>query len=322
MTRGPPTDDFMSTPVGRAFIAGMMDNDKKSFWIDCSINVERNTTKTNQQIKGFVNSTRLSLVRRIFQSDLKKIEVTLGSPGRIKITKTDNVYENDLPLQPWNTTTPNFALRVTDPTTRVKFTESKIVENINKNAQFGYLGPGTYWCRDSLCTQEQLMTSRNSVKWGPSDDQVIHLDRRFTCCSNDVVYLIYCQRCLDEGNWASYVGESNNRNFHKRMNGHADTTSDRWKKKYPSIPELRQHIDRVLGRNGEEAIQDKDLRLKNVNVHFNFVHHKEDRRYTIIEGGFSSDIVRKDTERQWIQRLGYRLGYNNNNGTGNLNSCS
>ncbi|OXA59908.1 hypothetical protein Fcan01_05833 [Folsomia candida] len=318
MTRGPPTDDFMSTPVGRAFIAGMMDNDKKSFWIDCSINVERNTTKTKIQIKNFVANTRFSLIRRIFQSDLKKIEVTLGPRGRIKITKTDNVYENDLPLQPWSTTTPNFALSTIHQTTRVEFTESESVARINKNAKYGYLGPGTFWCRNSHCTNEQLMTSRNSVKWGPSDDQVIHLDRRFTCCSNDVVYLIYCQRCLDEGNWASYVGESNDLNFHQRMKNHIDTKNQRWKRKYPSIPELRQLIDRVLGRNGEDAIQDKDLRLKNVNVHFNFVHHKEDRRYLLIEGGFSSTIVRRENEKKWIRLCGNGQ-YNKSNGTGNLN---
>ncbi|XP_035704353.1 uncharacterized protein LOC118434605 [Folsomia candida] len=162
------------------------------------------------------------------------------------------------------------------------------------------------------------MTSRNSVKWGPSDDQVIHLDRRFTCCSNDVVYLIYCQRCLDEGNWASYVGESNDLNFHQRMKNHIDTKNQRWKRKYPSIPELRQLIDRVLGRNGEDAIQDKDLRLKNVNVHFNFVHHKEDRRYLLIEGGFSSTIVRRENEKKWIRLCGNGQ-YNKSNGTGNLN---
>ncbi|OXA59537.1 hypothetical protein Fcan01_05925 [Folsomia candida] len=271
-----PTYKFAESRLGRVFASGWR-KPVQTFKVNCS------------SVPGTLHNNLRSLLALIYKSDLKKLRVRRSADGNSIIVQKmrgdlkdfDAIY-HQIPIRTKNG--------------RI----SRTVEDINRNGARMKLDPGSFPCRHARCRIGDLMTQSSTVKWGPGEHQVVHVRKRFTCSSNNVVYLIHCHACVQLGLWTTYVEESNaTRNLHSRISNHVSNLGDQENRDLYPTGDLYQEITAIL--NGAH---DPHSLLRDPYVHFNFIHSKSDRRYTFLDGGFSSDQQRRNCEFLYKQVCG------------------
>ncbi|XP_035710791.1 uncharacterized protein LOC118436547 [Folsomia candida] len=223
----------------------------------------------------------------LLKSDIKKIRV-VEHKNDIIIKKTTQ------PLLPFDGVYGEGSLKTTKDDSNPKTVPDLLLE-VNHNAARGHTEPGTFRCREGHClVTGPNISGTNSLQWGPQPHHNLPLRKRFTCESNNVVYMIHCAACIINGNWSTYIGNSNlaTHNIHFRFRQHRQQVCDQTlRERYPP-PELEETVTRRL--NGEE--DDEDDLLQDPFVHFRYVHNQNDMRFTILDGNFPTDRCRNRCE--------------------------
>ncbi|OXA50456.1 hypothetical protein Fcan01_14718 [Folsomia candida] len=296
------SNDFASTPAGGQFTAGMA-ADIQEFRVDLSSN------------PGKPSTTRIALLRMIYQADIKKIRMR-EEGGRLVVNKITGQ------LQPYDAAYPQPNITTTIPNTSQARNHLDIIADINLNGARGFYGPRSERCRHGKCNVTGPCVDQSAtVEYGP--DLLFQPRKRFTCEVNNVVYLLYCNECLRLGLSTTYCGETEEKNCHQRFGQHTYKFSTRsLNTRFPKGTNERLVALREVFQGVLEGDEDPDRVMQDPYSHFTLVHPptngNDHRRYVFIDGGFPSVRSRKLCEMKFISFFG-AVDYNYNTHSGNLN---
>jgi len=145
-----------------------------------------------------------------------------------------------------------------------------MVEDINHNAMLGWLGPGTFPCYDPRCTLCTHVGRSPTVNLGRN--RQLHLTKRASCSTKNVVYVGVCRQCEADGTFACYFGETK-KSFHARCaehRGNPCTNNGILKsKKFTSVKARRAEVARVIAarEDPDDVLRDWFSHITDSGIH-------------------------------------------------------
>lgn len=219
---------FIDSPADLQFVQQMQNNDVASFDVNLNLNIRANATQN--QHDDDVKMAKHGFLGMMVHADFKKISVANRRGGFVRVTKNNNPLtvwdpwtgEGPVPLphlQPEGTVA-EFPLQSFIGSQSIRRPVTELASEVNLNGSHGWMGPGSFWCRDPHCiVTGSCMTSSSEVRWGPRQDQIFYPIRRFKCNANNLVYMCHCDACLNLNVnqniiqqqlevWTNYIGST------------------------------------------------------------------------------------------------------------------